>query len=212
MSKKALIFQGGWSGHYPEAIAQRYQQSLGERQFEVTVSDTLDCLNDLDKLRGFDLIVPNWTMGELTGDQENNLCAAVADGAGLAGAHGGMGDAFRKSLKYNYMVGGHFVGHPYVGPYTVRVDQADHPLTRMLPERFVYDSEQYYLQIDPGNNTLLSTEYDVEGQTVYMPVAWTKRWGKGRVFYCALGHEPSEYDEHPAVWEFIVGGCVWVSM
>jgi len=211
MAKQALIFQGGWEGHCPEQIAERYQRSLTETGFEVTVKDSLDCLNDAEALKAYDLIVPNWTMGELTKEQEKNLCSVVAAGIGLAGAHGGMGDAFRASLNYNYMVGGHFVSHPYVGPYTVRVDQPDHPLTPMLPPRFLYDSEQYYLQVDPGVNILLSTDYDVDGRTVNMPVAWIKKWGQGRVFYCALGHKPEEYDEHAYVWEFIIAGCLWAS-
>ena len=211
MPKQALVFQGGWEGHHPAAIAARYESSLTSQGFEVAVVDSLDCLNDAGKLGGYDLIVPNWTMGQLSEDQEKNLCDAVRSGAGLAGIHGGMGDAFRSNLRYNYMVGGHFVSHPYIGPYVVRVDQSDHPLTQGLSERFLYDSEQYYLQVDPGINVLLSTDYDVEGQTVEMPVAWSKRWGQGRVFYCALGHEPSEFEKHPAVWDFVINGCRWAS-
>ncbi len=211
MPKQALLLSGGWEGHHPKAITERYVASLTERGYEMIVGDSLAVLDDAEALKHFSLIIPNWTMGELTGDQEKNLCNAVDAGAGLAGAHGGMGDAFRSSLTYNYMVGGHFVSHPYIGPYVVSVTQPDHPLTRNLPSRFVYDSEQYYLQVDPGINVLMTTDYDVHGQTVKMPVAWTKRWGRGRVFYCALGHEPSEYDEHPEVWEFIVEGCTWAS-
>jgi len=209
MAKQALILQGGWKGHYPEEVAERYKSSLEQKGFEVTVTDTLSTLDDQESAARYHLIIPDWTMGDLSETQEQSICAAVAQGTGLAGAHGGMGDAFRKSLRYNYMVGGHFVGHPYVGPHVVTVTQPNHPLNRDLPTRFVYDSEQYYLQVDPAINVLLATDYDVDGRTVSMPVSWTKKWGQGRVFYCALGHKPEEYDEHPYVWDHIIDGCIW---
>ena len=211
MAKSALIFYGGWDGHFPEEMSLRFESSLRERGYEVTRSDSLSCLDDADSLKAFDVIVPCWTMGELTGDQESALCEAVRAGTGLAGAHGGMGDAFRSAMTYNEMVGGRFVAHPYVGPYTVRVAQPGHPLTHGLAEKFVYDSEQYYLHVDPGLNVLLSTDYDLGCGTVDMPAAWTRKWGSGRVFYCALGHSPKEYDDHPAVWDFIVAGVCWAS-
>lgn len=188
-----------------------FAESLSELDFEVTVSDSMSCLDDADALKGYDLIVPCWTMGTLTAEQEKNLCDAVRHGTGLAGAHGGMGDAFRASPDYNYMVGGQFVSHPHVGPYTVVNLQPNHPLTPMLPERFVYDSEQYYLHVDPNINVLLETDYDCGNGTVAMPVAWTKTFGGGRVFYCALGHCPEEYEAHPYVWDFIVAGALWSS-
>jgi type 1 glutamine amidotransferase len=211
MTKKALVFYGGWEGHFPDQIAKRFEASFAAQGFEVTLSDTLDCLNDLEALKEFDLIVPCWTMGELTDVQEAALCGAVKSGVGLAGAHGGMGDAFRAAAEYNYMVGGQFVSHPHVGEYVVRTIQPSHVLTQVLPAEFSYDSEQYYLHVDPQINILLETDYDQSGVTVPMPVAWTKDWGFGRVFYCSLGHDPQEYDTYPYVWDFIVAGASWAS-
>jgi hypothetical protein len=50
-------------------------------------------------------------MGQLSREQSAGLQQAVRAGTGLAGIHGGMGDAFRGNLEYEWMVGGHFVGH-----------------------------------------------------------------------------------------------------
>jgi len=209
MSKRALVFYGGWEGHSPDQIAKRFETSLMACGFEVILSSSLDCLNDEDTLKQYDLIIPCWTMGELSQQQEAALCAAVRSGVGLAGAHGGMGDAFRSAAEYNYMVGGQFVSHPQVGEYVVRVVQAEHPLTELLPVEFKYDSEQYYLHVDPKIDVLLETDYNQDGEVVAMPVAWTKTWGVGRVFYCSLGHAPEEYDTHPYVWDFIIKGAGW---
>lgn len=211
MMKKALIFYGGWEGHFPTQIAKRYEASLSTKGIDVTMSNSLDCLNDLEALKKFDLIVPCWTMGELTGEQEAALCGAVKLGVGLAGAHGGMGDSFRSAAEYNYMVGGQFVSHPHVGEYVVRTVQPEHPLTQKLPASFGYDSEQYYLHVDPKIDVLLETDYYQEGVAVTMPVAWTKSWGQGRVFYCSLGHDPQEYETYPCVWDFIIEGAMWAS-
>ena len=41
-----------------------------------------------------------------------NLTAAVRNGAGLAGFHGGMCDAFRDATEYQFMCGGQWVAHP----------------------------------------------------------------------------------------------------
>ena len=50
-----------------------------------------------------DLIVPVWTMGTITQEQEG-LLDAVRSGVGVAGWHGGMGDSFRNNTEYQFMV------------------------------------------------------------------------------------------------------------
>lgn len=211
MSKKALILCGGWSGHHPEAFGEIIAHSLREKGLEVVVSNRLDVFDDEQGLRDYALVVPCWTMGELTKIQSANLQAAVRAGVGLGGFHGGMGDAFRGNLDYEWMTGGHFVGHPFVGDYTVTIVDSTHPAVRGLPTSFAYRSEQYYLMVDPGIHLLAVTDYSFEGRTVKMPVAWTKTWGQGRVFYSALGHEPAEFSEFPAAWALTVQGLLWAA-
>lgn len=210
MSRNALVFFGGWPGHYPQEIAQRYVASLEAADYQVDLSDGLECLDDDVQLRQYDLIVPCVTMAQLAPEREAALSQAIQQGSGIAAAHG-SGDAFRGALTYAHILGGQFVSHPYVGEYTVRVTRPDHPLCADLPKSFAYDSEQYYLHTDPGNEVLLATDYDFDGKTIDMPVAWVKNWGKGKVFYCALGHKPSEYDAHPHVWNFIMAGAQWAT-
>jgi len=54
-------------------------------------------------------VVPVWTMGRLTAEQEKGLCDTVASGAGLAGWHGTMCDSFRENTNYQWMTGGQWV-------------------------------------------------------------------------------------------------------
>jgi len=207
---KALIIAGGWEGHSPKENAELFQTQIEAKGVEVRVETSLDAFSNAELLSEQTLIIPMWTMGTLTGEQENALSAAVQSGVGLGGTHGGMGDAFRGAITYEWMVGGHFVGHPHVGEYEV-VRTGEHPITAPLPERFAYDSEQYYLLTDPSINVLATTQYTHEGKTCTMPVVWTKEWGKGRVFYSALGHKMEEFSQHPYVLEMTVNGLLWAA-
>ncbi|GAB4250331.1 MAG: ThuA domain-containing protein [Candidatus Methylacidiphilales bacterium] len=210
MKKHALIVAGGWSGHQPEQVARLLAEALAERNFSTRIETDLEILADRSTLDSLDVLVPCWTMGSLTDLQTKSLTDAVRDGLGLAGCHGGMGDAFRGNLDYEWMVGGHFVGHPHVGDYTVR-RRADHPAMRQFPEVLAYRSEQYYMLIDPAIEVLADTEYTYEGHTCTMPVVWTKTWGRGRVFYSALGHALEEFNHYPAVLAMTADGIAWAA-
>src|SRR5690606_27393691 len=104
-SKKALVVWGGWDGHDPKAVGELFEEILVGEGFEVEVSNTLDSfLNPaLAELR---LIVPVWTMGEISADQSKAVTSAVASGVGMAGCHGGMCDAFRNDSEWQFMTGG----------------------------------------------------------------------------------------------------------
>lgn len=213
--KKVLIFFGGWEGHEPAACARFLGDKLGGRGFAVESSDSLGCLDDGAALGRFDLIMPLWTMGSLTADQERNLVGAVRAGTGLGGFHGGMGDAFRSALEYQWMVGGQFVAHPdNIKEYTVKLALPEDPIVAGLGD-FGVRSEQYYMLVDPANQVLATTVFKsstapwIDG--VVVPVAWKKRHGLGRVFYSALGHQAHEFIDVPQQLEMTLRGLVWAA-
>jgi type 1 glutamine amidotransferase len=208
---KALIFYGGWNGHTPKESAEIIAGELGKNGVEVTMTDKLDILADEKTLAEMSLIVPVWTMGSLSNEQSKGLLTAVKNGVGLGGFHGGAGDAFRGNIDYEWMVGGIFVGHPHVGKYTVNVLKSDFGITECLGRSFEYESEQYYMLVDPANNVLAETVYSHAGDEIRMPVVWTKKWGKGKVFYSALGHKAEEFVKYPAVLEMTVKGLLWAA-
>ena len=210
-SKHILFVSGGWDGHHPEKIAQLFSKELQAHGFETVIDPTLDRLADPAALKDFSVIFPCWTMGQLTPEQSKGLQEAVRSGVGLAGVHGGMGDAFRGNLDYEWMTGGHFVGHPHVGDYTVNIRDFASPITSGLPSTFAYKSEQYYMMMDPGVHVLADTTYVYEGRVATMPVAWVKMWGHGRVFYNALGHAPEEFTNFPAARTLTVQGVLWAA-
>lgn len=206
--KQALIVQGGWQGHEPKQVADILADSLRGRGFEVEISDTLDSLKDVEKLKALDLIVPEWTMGTIEKEQLQPLLEAVRSGTGVAGVHGGMGDAFRTATEYQFMCGGQWVAHPGGGgiTYTVNICRDNpHVITDGLSD-FEVTSEQYYMHVDPGNSVLATTNFG----DVVMPVAWTKKYGDGRVYYCSVGHN-AEATAKPEALELITRGLVWAA-
>lgn len=205
----ALIFHGGWDGHQPAECASIFAKELEAKGVKVTVSDSLDCLNDPEQVKSYDLITPIWTMGEIGKEQQTNLLEAVKAGTGFAGFHGGMGDAFRGQIDYEWAVGGIFVGHPHIGDYTVRLTENQHDITSDLPLEFPYNSEQYYMLVDPSIHVLADTLYDHDGRRAVMPVVWTRSLGKGRVFFSALGHQAQEFTDYPHVKDMTVKGMMW---
>jgi uncharacterized protein len=209
----ALIVHGGWDGHQPQAFAELCAELLRGEGVSVEVSDTLDALTE-DRLAHLSLVVPIWTMGTISHERLTDLLEAVCKGVGIAGFHGGMGDAFRDATDYQFMVGGQFVSHPDgIKDYDVHIVDPTDPLTEGLTD-FSVTSEQYYMHVDPSNHVLATTTFDPETAPwvagTMMPVAWTRRWGAGRVFYSSLGHAPAELDV-PEARELLRRGMLWAA-
>ena len=204
----ALIVYGGWAGHEPQKVAAVLEKALKDNGFDVEMSETLESFADKDHLLSKDLIVPNWTMDTLSGEQQKGLCEAVQAGVGIAGTHGGMGDAFREATNYQFMVGGQFVAHPGGShEYTVSICNQLDPIVAGMGH-FKLTSEQYYMHVDPGITVLATCVFEANGVTV--PVIWKKMFGKGRVFYTSLGHVAADFDV-PEVLETTTRGMIWAA-
>jgi len=216
--KKALIFQGGWDGHEPVLVSKRFAGLLEAESFSVDIQDNLDCLADLETLKTLDLIIACWTMGNIPGEYVTNLSHAIGSGVGLAGHHGGMCDAFRNNTEWQFITGGQWVSHPGGDgvTYTVNIASPSNPIVAGLSD-FEVVSEHYYLHIDPAIEVLATTRfpsvayYNISNRPVDMPVAWTKTWGNGRVFYTSLGHHDDVFDKSPNAQEIMRRGMLWAA-
>ena len=212
--KHALMVWGGWDGHEPKQCVDIFAPFLQLQGYDVRVSDTLDAYLEEDYMRALALVVPVWTMGTITGEQERGLLEAVKSGVGIAGWHGGMGDSFRNNVDYQFLVGGQWVAHPGgVIDYRVNIIAHDDPITAGLAD-FDMHSEQYYLHVDPSNEVLATTTFRgdicpwIEGAV--MPVVWKRKWGEGRVFYSSCGHVAADFDV-PEAREIVKRGMLWAS-
>ena len=195
--KSALIVYGGWSGHEPEECAAIYRRWLHDDGYSVRMATETSAFAD-PSIHNLSLIIPIFTMSKIEKSEVENLVKAVQGGVGLAGHHGGMSDAFRDSVDYQFMVGGQWVAHPgNIIDYTVEVADPLDPVMAGI-KSFPYTSEQYYMHVDPSNKVLATTTFTGEHAPwingVKMPVVWKRQHGKGRVFHSTLGHEAKEFD------------------
>ena len=214
MAKRALIVWGGWEGHEPEAVATIFAGVLRDNGYDVDVQTELDVFLDGTRLAGTDLIVPIYTMSTITKNQVDGLLAAIRAGTGPGGWHGGMADAFRDQPEYQFAVGGQWVAHPgNVIDYTVQVTRQSDPIVAGI-DSFSMHSEQYFLHVDPSNEVLATTTFSGEHAPwidgTVMPVAWKRRYGTGKVFYCSLGHIAADFDV-PEAKEIVTRGLLWAT-
>ena len=215
--KKALIIQGGWDGHEPILVSNRFAGYLREEGYDVTVSDTLDVMANPDTLMELDLFISCWTMGEIENDYVVNLSKAIGAGVGIAGCHGGMCDSFRNNVMWQFITGGNWVSHPGGDGILqdININHGSSPITEGISD-FKVSSEHYYLHVDPAVEVLATTPfphpdipyYHISNKPIAMPVAWTKYWGNGRVFYCALGHHDDVFDI-PEAARLMKNGMLW---
>ena len=211
--RTALIVYGGWEGHEPAECAAIYRRWLHEDGFSVRMETETAAFAD-PGLHELSLIVPIFTRGEIAKHEVQNLVKAVEGGVGIAGHHG-MGGAFREAAEYQFMVGGQWVAHPgNIIDYTVDVAAPDDPIMQGI-KSFPYHSEQYYMLVDPSNEVLATTIFSGEYgpptiKGVVMPVAWKRRFGRGRVFYSSLGHQAREF-EVPEMATILRRGINWAA-
>jgi type 1 glutamine amidotransferase len=208
-----MIVWGGWAGHEPEQCAGIVAGMLVSHGFKVRVETTTRAFAD-PAIADLSVIVPIFTMSTIEKDEAANLSQAVRGGVGLAGFHGGMCDAFRGSVEYQFMTGGQWVAHPgNVIDFRVNIARPDDPVMAGLDD-FDYRSEQYYMHVDPSNEVLATTTFSGEHapwiEGVRMPVVWKRKHGHGRVFYSALGHVSKEF-EVPQMRTIFERGLLWAT-
>ena len=217
--RKALVVWGGWDGHTPEASVQVFVPFLRAQGFAVQVEQGLEVYADAELMAGMDLVVQCVTMGSITSEQVKGLCDAVAAGTGLAGWHGGIIDSFRQETQYQFLTGAQWVAHPgnCLPSNRVQVTDRQHEITCGLGDFILRDTEQYYLHVDPAIHVLCTTTFTGEhGEPglfppgTVMPYAYTRPWGKGRVFVAAWGHTVRDFDV-PEARLLIERGLLWAA-
>jgi type 1 glutamine amidotransferase len=219
MKRKALILCGGWDGHEPKLVTERFKKFLESEDFEVAVEENLEILQNLGRLKELDLFIPVWTMcnENLPKPYFEPIAEAIGSGVGLAGCHGGMCDAFRNNVLWQFITGANWVAHPGCDGvlHRINIKSKSNPITDGIKD-FDVSSEQYYLHTDAANEVLATTRfptvkwYHSANGEVDVPQVWTRKWGHGRVFYNALGHHNDVF-EIPEAWELMKRGLLWAA-
>lgn len=229
MSKRALVVRGGWEGHAPVEATDLFIPVLRDHGYDARIEDSPEIYTDADLLAATDVLVQCVTMSTVSAAAIAGLRAAVANGLGLAGWHGGIVDSFRNAVDYAQLVGGQFVCHPAkpptdrIGdetdvfiPHTVNITEAGHthPITADVAD-FELVTEQYWVFHDDLNTVLATTIHPAQPwqewpRPTVAPVIWTREWGAGRVVVVTPGHS-IDILTHPIVHTIIERGILWAS-
>ena len=156
---------------------------------------------------------------DLTAQQKADLLSFVHDdGKGFVAAHAGL-TAFFSWPEFGEMIGGRFDEHPWgIINAPVLVEDPKFPGMAHLPASFEHIDEYYQVKDFSRSQShvilrLDVSHLDMNGALVHhkdadWPLAWAKMYGKGRVYYSALGHDPSTWDDR-AVEEMYFEAIRW---
>jgi len=214
----------------PDAMANIWRMGHDTRLWEATLrTDTENITKKTVKkgnfksLNYFDALIFTSTTGELTltEDQKQDMLSFIKeDGKGFVGVHAAL-DTNYKWPEYGEMIGGWFDQHPW-GTFNAPIilEDPNFPAVKHFPHAFTKRDEIYQpkswsrdkvnvlLSLDPSklnyenNPRIHRTDHD-------FAVAWSKMYGKGRVFYSTLGHTKEAWDD-PDITKMYFEAIKWV--
>ncbi len=137
----------------------------------------------------YDTIIFFTQFGEFTKEQEKNVLDFIASGKGFVGLHGASA-SFKEHPKYYEMIGGRFIGHKKKYNIDIKILDKEHPITTNLDD-FTFFDEPYRhdFSMKGDMKVLAEAYYHDEEDPEPEPIIWVKTYGKGRVAFCALGHQ-----------------------
>jgi len=169
-------------------------------------------------LRQFDAVCFNNTTRELFTEErlKESLLDFVRGGKGIVGVHAAT-DCFYKWPEFGEMMGGYFDGHPWHEKVGIKLDEPGHPLCAVFEGKgFEIKDEIYQIKAPYSRDklrVLLSLDTDktnmkkkgIKRTDNDFAVSWIRSYGKGRVFYCSLGHR-NEIFWNPLVLRYYLDG------
>jgi type 1 glutamine amidotransferase len=205
----------GWEhDSIPAAMVAIYNMGKESGLWDTTLRTDTELLTKKDlkanakNLNYFDLLVFASTTGEMdldAGQKQDMLSFIHDDGKGFVGIHAAL-DTNYTWPEYGEMIGGWFNDHPF-NTFNAPIMNEDpsFPAVRHFPAAFVKYDEIYQPKAWSRDkvNVLLSldpSKLDYNNPRIHrddhdFAVAWSKLYGKGRVFYSTLGHTEESWDD-----------------
>lgn len=162
-----------------------------------------------------------YTTGELELDeqQKKDLLSFVRDdGKGFIGGHSAA-DTLYKWPEYGEMIGAYFDLHPWHQEVRINVEDRNFPITAHFPPKISVHDEIYQFKDYSRDKVRVlmsidTSSVDLKAKMVKrtdgdFAMAWVKNYGKGRVFFNALGHDNEVYDR-PDIQKMFIEGVKWV--
>ena len=170
------------------------------------------------KLAEFDAVCFNNTTGELFEDpvMKKALLDWVKAGRGVVGIHAAT-DCFYKWPEFGEMMGGYFDGHPWNETVTVKIDEPKHPINAAFEGQPFEVADEIYQFRDPYSREALRVLLSLDTAKTNMKkdgikrtdgdfaVSWVRNYGKGRVFFCSLGHRDEVFWDPKILRHYLAG-------
>jgi len=221
--KNILIYTHNGKGYVHENIpfsVEAIKKICAENKYTCTATDA-PTIFTAENLKKVDCIIFANTNNESfdTEEQRQAFVQYIRGGGGFVGIHSSSGSE-RQSPWFAAMLGGRFLRHPKLQPFTIKVIDPSHPATSSVPKEWAWEDEFYYLNmLNPDIRVLLagdlSTVVDEKkeeypGKTFgdLFPLAWCHEFEGGRQFYTALGHKPEHYKDENYI-RHLTGGIRW---
>lgn len=228
-ARKILVYtKCGAGGFAHSSIPLGFQafKILGEKTGAFTVVEGTDpSVFKADNLAQFDAIVLMSTTGKLieSDDLKKSLLDFVKSGKGIVGIHAAT-DCSYDWADYGEMMGGYFDGHPWTSGVTVdvKIDDPKNPVNAAFAAKGFKIKDEIYQLRDPYSrkklHVLLSLDISQPGMKRDgmkrtdgdYAVSYVRPYGKGRVFYCSLGHN-EEVFWNPAVLQHYLAGTLYAT-
>jgi len=202
--------------HDSVPVAAKAFEIMGEKTgaWTTVVSDDVQMFAP-DKLKAFDAVMMDNTTGTLFTDEtlKKSLVDFVKEGKGLAGCHAAT-DCFYDWKEFGDMMGGYFDGHPF-GHISVKIDDTKSPLTKMFGGKGFDIRDEIYIFKTPYSREKLRILLSIDWENANLKkdkradndyaLSWIQPYGKGRVFYCAFGHDHAIFWNKPVLQHFLAG-------
>jgi type 1 glutamine amidotransferase len=221
---RVLLLSGAsnhdWRSTTPRLV-EIYEQT---GRFSVDVLEDTRTITD-DLLAGYDVIVSNFNTftaryqaprdSGWSAETKRAYTSFVRRGGGHVVVHAGS-SSFYEWPEYQALVIGSFrVGqtdHGVRHAFPVRIDVADHPITRGMTPFATFDELWDGVPVADGGTVLASAFSSVEsnGSGGYEPVALVRRYGEGRSFTTLLGHDVKAM-ESVAFQALLTRGTEWAA-
>ena len=199
---KALVMLGG--EHHPFDSCGKILSDFLTRTgvCEPKLTTDRDAFKHLKK---YDVVIVYTQGGELTPEQEQGLCEFVKNGGGFIGIHCAS-DSFVKNDSYMELIGGHFIRHGPVTEFAVAISEPDHEVMRRAQDFRITDEFYILEKKTPKFDVLAMGTWHFETH----PMVYIRDYGKGRVFYTALGHDERAFN-NPGFQKFLYRGVRWTT-
>ncbi|WP_299668823.1 ThuA domain-containing protein [uncultured Polaribacter sp.] len=184
--KVHILYMAGGNWHDHLRVASVLRRFLEIRhEYHITYSEDFDVFTR--PLDAYDVIIMNGMPTHFSDKQMEGFKKAVEQGKPLLGLHSATA-ALKKDKEhlpmYTEIIGAVFKTHPTIHTFPVVIKKQDHPITKNIGDFEIYDEMYFYSKEAEGSTVLIEAED--KGQKT--PIAWTRNYGKGKVFYTSLGH------------------------